>query len=211
MTSVEIVTEDGERLEGRWDSAPVSTMGLVFCHPHPLQGGTMTAPLMSAVTHTLTETGFTVFRFNFRGVGASTGTHGSGISEIEDVDSAVRYARAQHPDLPFAIAGWSFGAATALKWQARSGSNWPYAGIAPPVTSDLSPTLPDRDELEPAARTFILGDRDQFTTIDELTSYAASIDATVEILKGSDHFFYFREDRVAGLLVEAVQHPAASG
>ena len=169
----------------------------------------MNAPLMEAVTRALVANDFAVLRFNFRGVGGSTGTHGSGIHEIEDVDSAVRYAIAQHPRLPFAIAGWSFGAATALNWQARSGSGWPYVGIAPPVVSDHSPPLPSEDELAPAVRTFILGDRDQFTSSEALTEYAARIGATVEILGGSDHFFYFREDRVADILRQAVVAPDA--
>jgi alpha/beta superfamily hydrolase len=202
MTPVELVTADGERLEGRWDSAPAVRRGLVFCHPHPLQGGTMTAPLMTAVTTALVDEGFVVLRFNFRGVGHSTGTHGSGLHELEDVDSAVRYAAAQYPDVPFAIAGWSFGAATALNWQATSGSTWPYVGIAPPVVSDHSPALPSPAELAPASRTFILGDRDQFTTIDDLAAYARGIGAALEILKGSDHFFYFREEFLAQRVIQ---------
>ena len=74
------------------------------------------------------------------------------------------------------------------------------AGIAPPVRTELVERLPRPEELAPASRTLIVGDRDQFVTVAELQAYAEAAGATVTVLKGSDHFFYFREDRVAELI-----------
>lgn len=202
--TVRIAVDDVVELEAQWDAPETPTSVTVFCHPHPLQRGTMSAPLMNAVTTHLVAAGFAVLRFNFRGVGASTGSHGHGTEEMDDVAAAVDHAQGAHPDLPFGICGWSFGAATALGWQARDRSTAPYAGIAPPVHSDRAPELPAPERLLPARRRFIIGDRDQFCTVDEIEAYAAAIGAEVEVLRGSDHFFYFREDRVAEAVVEAL-------
>ncbi len=192
------------QLEAQWDIPAEPVRAAVFCHPHPLHGGTMAAPLMQAVARSLCMRGFAVLRFNFRGVGESAGQHEYGVGEVEDVAAAVTAAAATYPDLPLGLAGWSFGAATALRYQARERSTLPYVGIAPPVSSDRTPTLPARHELAPAHRLFVLGDRDQFVTVEGLTEYATSIDAHIEVLQGSDHFFYFREERVAAAVADGL-------
>jgi len=191
-------------LEARWDIPDEPHFVTVLCHPHPLQRGTMTAPLMEALARSLCMRGFAVLRFNFRGVGGSQGGHENGIGEVDDVAAAVEAARAAYPDLPLGLAGWSFGAATALRYHARERSTLPYAGIAPPVAGALTPALPAPHELLPSHRTFVLGDRDQFVTVEELAAYAVAIGAHLEVLAGSDHFFYFREDRVAAAVADGL-------
>ena len=204
MTPLTLSTADGIDLEARLDAPDDPQRCLVLCHPHPLHRGTMTAPLMVAITTHLVTAGFAVLRFNFRGVGASGGSHGHGREELADIDAAVAAVESAHPGLPQSIAGWSFGAATALAWQAARGDARPYAGIAPPVDSVRAPALPLPEVLEPARRTFVIGDRDQFTTIADLERYAESIGADVEVIRGSDHFFFFREDRVAAILAKTL-------
>ena len=164
----------------------------------------MRAPLMQAVSRSLCMRGFAVLRFNFRGVGESTGSHDFGVGEVDDVAAAVASAHAEYPALPVGLAGWSFGAATALRYQAREQSTIPYVGIAPPVSRPRAPQLPYRHELAPAHRLFIVGDRDQFVTVRELTDYATDIDGTVDVVEGSDHFFFFREERVAAAVADGL-------
>ena len=200
MTRLDIETSDGVKLEGRWDDPAEPHTALVFCHPHPQHGGTMTAPLMHKVTKELVTANFSVLRFNFRGVGASSGQWDGGEGEINDVAAAVEHARDR--GLPLALSGWSFGAGTALRWQARDADASPYVGIAPPVLSEYMRSPPSGSELAQARRLFIVGDRDQFVTVDDLQSYASSIGATVHVIPGSDHFFYFREDRVAAAITD---------
>lgn len=191
-------------LEALWDRPHEPGAVVVFCHPHPQARGTMTVPLMEKVTAALVEHGIAVLRFNFRGVGRSTGHWGGGTDEIDDVAAAVAAASEQHPDLPLGLAGWSFGAATSLHWQARSHSQAPWVGIAPPVLRDGVPRLPEPGALSPAERTFIVGDRDQFVTVDQIEGYAAAVAGTVHLVRGSDHFFFFREEKVAALAAKAL-------
>ncbi len=199
------IAAPGADLEAVWDLADHPERVAVLCHPHPRHGGTMNAPLMVAVARHLRDDGYAVLRFNFRGVGSSTGTWDGGAAEVDDVAAAVAHARSKHPELPLGVAGWSFGAAVALRWQARDGDASPYAGIAPPVRSELTPPLPPPGDLQPAPRRFILGDRDQFIAQDDLEAYAHAAGGTLHVLGGSDHFFYFREDRVAGLVGDGLR------
>jgi alpha/beta superfamily hydrolase len=196
-----IFTADGLLLEARWDLPADDAAGVaVLCHPHPLQGGTMTAPLMGAVCRSLVDRRFAVLRFNFRGVGRSEGTWGGGEAEVGDVAAAVATARDVMPGLPLGVSGWSFGAVASLRWQAADGSRIPWAGIAPPLRLSSGGPLPDPASLEPAPRLIVLGDRDQFTGVDGARAYAGSIGSDFEVLRGSDHFFAFREDTVGGLV-----------
>ena len=199
---ITLETYDGEHLEARWDGDDDPTRVVVFCHPHPQQDGTMTAPLMEALTARLVRAGLAVLRFNFRGVGSSTGTWGGGVAEVHDVAAAVE--RAQTWDVPMSICGWSFGAATSLRWQAVAKSELTWAGIAPPVPPKSPLRMPGPVDLKAAKRTFIIGDRDQLIDVEDSRAYAMSHGATFHLLAGSDHFFHFQEDRVADLLIPAL-------
>lgn len=204
MATITIESSDSVSLEARWDAPDEATHVLVFAHPHPLSEGTMNAPLMVKVTEALVAKGVAVLRFNFRGVGGSSGSHDYGEGEINDIAAAMAEAAATYPDLPLAIAGWSFGAATSLRWQARDGSAHTYVGIALPVGRESSPSLPTPSELLPAQRYLIIGDRDQFTTLERVHRYGTAIGAEVDLMRGSDHFFYFREGRVAAAVARAL-------
>ncbi len=196
MTVTRLHTDDGVTLEALVDTPDDALGTLILCHPHPQHGGTMRAPILSTIARRAVASRYRSIRFNFRGVGESTGTFGGGIAELADVAAAVQFAGTL--DEPLAgIAGWSFGAATALNWQAASSSSVPYIGIAPPVTSSLSPPLPDPSSLAPATRKFIIGARDQFVAAADLEAYAASIGATIAIYPGADHFFLFKYEQLA--------------
>ena len=201
--SASAITADGVSLEVAVDTADGSAGSIVGCHPHPEHGGTMRHPMLIAIVREANRRGLDTVRFNFRGVGASTGNHDGGEGELLDIDAAVELATGIGVPL-VGIAGWSFGAAAALAWQARARSGVPYVGIAPPVDSPLSPALPPAGVLEPAKRTFIVGDRDQFVDADELEAYGESIGATTIRYATADHFFLLRHDRLAVDVLDAM-------
>lgn len=191
----ELATADGERLEGRWDRAQAARGVVVFCHADPTQRGTMNSPLMIAVARRLAERGHDVVRFNFRGTGASTGSHDQGRNELLDVDAAYHLALSR--DLPVAIAGWSFGAAVALRWLAEREAAIPYVGIAPPpqLLPEQVPSGPKR---------IILGTREQVVDAEAVSAYAAihSIDL---VLTPGDHFFHGRGQKIGDLVAQGLE------
>ncbi|MEE8498894.1 MAG: alpha/beta family hydrolase [Acidimicrobiia bacterium] len=196
-----IQTKDGFSLEARWDDTaePASSV-VVLCHPHPLEGGTMDAPLLRTVTTSLNAAGTHVLRFNFRGVGSSEGTWDQGIGEMRDVAAAVEAAQLAFPTMSLGIAGWSFGATTSLGWQLETGSALPWVGIAPGIQPYRGSTVPDFVGLAPADRLIILGDRDQFASVESMEHFAAQAKARLEVLPGSDHFFHFHHETVGSLV-----------
>ena len=203
MNSPTIATRDGVSLETILTTTANPAGSIVLCHPHPEHGGTMRAPLLKAIANEAASRSLDTLRFNFRGIGSSTGSYGSGIAEVNDVAAAVSWMMEHHPPV-VGIAGWSFGAAVALNYVARDGSRIPYVGIAPPVDSPLTPPLPGPHQLPPARRTFIVGDRDQFLDANELEAYGTSIGAHTIRYATADHFFVLRHDRLATDAVDAM-------
>lgn len=192
---LELRTSDGETLEARIDSPDSPDRFTVFCHPHPQQGGSMNAPLMISVANRLVDRGHAVLRFNFRGTGASTGNHDRGDGELADVSAAVELARSR--ELPLGLAGWSFGAWTALRWLAGEGETMPYVGIAP-VASDLP------DDLPAGPKRIILGTREQVVDPDALMGYAREQGIDLVLTPG-DHFFHGRGKRIGDLVGQGLE------
>lgn len=192
---LEITTSDGLTLEARIDSPDDPERFTVLCHPHPLQGGSMNAPLMIAVANRLVERGHAVLRFNFRGTGSSAGDHDHGDGELDDLAAAMEVARER--GLPLGLAGWSFGAWTALHWLADSGETMPYVGIAP-ASSDLP------DELPPGPKRFIVGTREQVVDGEALIAYAKEQSIDVVLTPG-DHFFHGRGKRIGDLVGQGLE------
>lgn len=90
------------------DSAEPCGLALL-CHPNPVQGGTMMNKVVSTLQRTARDAGLVTLRFNYRGVGASAGSHDMGTGEVDDALAAARWLRAQYPDLPLSLLGFSFG------------------------------------------------------------------------------------------------------
>ena len=192
---IQLSTTDGETLEARWDRSESPAGVVVFCHPHPQQGGTMMAPLMVAVTTRLTERGFSVLRFNFRGIGASTGTHDNGKAEVLDVAAAI--GAAHDTGLTVHLSGWSFGAGTALRWLSGQQDLIPYAGIAPPPKD-----LPD--DLPPGSKRIVVGTRDQVVDVEAIRTYAERLSIDLVLTPG-DHFFHGRGKKIGDLVAQGFE------
>jgi uncharacterized protein len=192
---IQLGTSDGETLEARWDRAQDPSGAVVFCHPHPRQGGTMMAPLMVAVTTRLTERGFSVLRFNFRGIGASTGVHDNGKAEVLDVAAAI--GNANDTGLTVHLSGWSFGAGTALRWLSGQQDPIPYAGIAPPPQD-----LPD--DLPAGSKRIVVGTRDQVVDVEAIRAYAERLSIDLVLTPG-DHFFHGRGKKIGDLVAQGFE------
>src|SRR5688500_5914325 len=67
--------------------------GVVVCHPHPRYGGDMDSPVVLATVHACATRGLATMRFNFRGVGGSSGAWDNGRGEQDDVRAALHYLR----------------------------------------------------------------------------------------------------------------------
>jgi alpha/beta superfamily hydrolase len=100
------------RLEGRYHHY-TDTHGpmAVILHPHPQHGGTMNNRVVYELFQIFKRRGFSVLRFNFRGVGRSQGAYGRGEGELSDAAAALDWMQSLKPDAKDVwVAGYSFGA-----------------------------------------------------------------------------------------------------
>jgi alpha/beta superfamily hydrolase len=86
----------------------------VLCHPHPLYGGTMHNKVIYSIAMALNQIGFATVRFNFRGVGRSSGSFNHGIGEQRDVEAVMEHFHKLYPDALKVIGGFSFGSKVGL-------------------------------------------------------------------------------------------------
>jgi alpha/beta superfamily hydrolase len=127
------------RLEGRYHHAGESGAPLALVlHPHPMHGGTMNNRITYAMYQSFQRLGFSVMRFNFRGVGRSQGRYDGGIGEIGDAAAALDWMQMVNPSSSgLWIAGYSFGAA---------GRRFPAGSVSPrrrtTMISASSPLVP---------------------------------------------------------------------
>ena len=102
------------QLEAILKERPDPFAAVVVCHPHPVHGGTMNNNVVYRVAKALGDAGASVLRFNFRGVGRSTGTYDNGVGEEDDARAALDFLAARAPGVPLWMAGFSFGARVGL-------------------------------------------------------------------------------------------------
>jgi len=193
-------SRDGLSLEGVIDAPEAPKAALVLCHPHPQMGGTMRAPLLEAMVGELTGRGWAVVRFNFRGIGASEGTAGTGEAEGADALGAVDLARERFPDLPLALGGWSFGAAVALHIASEVADLLACVAIAPAIAPKPGITrgAPDPDSFGSSATTLVVvGANDELVAPGDCRRWAEGTGAVFVEMPGANHFFWARYDPLA--------------
>ena len=186
MSAVTLVVGDGVSLAARLSVPDGARAGVVLCHPHPLYGGDMDSNVVVGAAGACAVRTLATLRFNFRGVGASTGKHDDGRGEQDDVRAALDELRRRLPaGAVIALAGYSFGAAVA----AAVAGDTPVAGlalIAPPVR--MTPLTP------PAVTgplLIVVGTEDQYCPPESLKAIRDAIPAiTLTIIDGADHFFF---------------------
>jgi alpha/beta superfamily hydrolase len=110
---------------------PIERVG-VICHPNPLQEGTMQNKVVTTVARTFNAMGVAAVRFNYRGVGQSSGTYGNITGEVDDGLAIVRWVKAQWPQANLWLAGFSFGAYIAAALAAQEPTEH-LISIAPAV------------------------------------------------------------------------------
>jgi len=188
---IALVAPDGVTLEGRTGWPPGATGGIVLCHPHPLHGGDMDNPVVIRCREVCADLGLGTLRFNFRGVGRSTGSHGQGISERLDVRAALAHLRKALPDpQATALIGYSFGAAVATQ-VALNGERLAGLGlIAPPLALEGFALSPDVGRLS-SPLLVVAGTQDQYCPPAALREISERFpNAQLRSVEGANHFFF---------------------
>jgi alpha/beta superfamily hydrolase len=135
----------------------------------------------------LRAAGGTVLRFNFRGVGRSQGEHGNLTGEVEDARAALGWLRNRYPDLPYALAGFSFGSRVITRLGCETeGARFLMAAGFPTRMGAV-----DYLERCGAAKIFIQSTHDEFGPKPELEAAFARFAEPKRLIwvEAADHFF----------------------
>jgi len=175
-------------LEEPADAAASGRFGVV-CHPHPQYGGTLDNKVVHTLARAFQELGLPTIRFNFRGVGGSAGTYADGIGEVDDALAVVEWGRARWAGASLWLAGFSFGAAVALRASVRTPTAR-LVTVAPPAGR-----LALTDIVAPACPWLLIqGSADELLDAAAVREWAARQRPAPEYveLAGASHFFHGR-------------------
>jgi alpha/beta superfamily hydrolase len=169
----------------------------LLCHPHPLHGGTMNNRVIFRAARGAQEAGLASLRFNFRGVGASSGTYGGGSGERKDVAALLDWLQRKYPELPMALIGFSFGAWVGLQVGSHDARIRALIGLGLPLNSYDFEFLLDSE----TPILFIVGTRDAFCPRHKMEALLRRLppSASVQWVEGADHLFTGQVDAVQKL------------
>ena len=171
----------------------------LVAHPHPLYGGTMDNKVAATLARTFVTLGYVAARFNFRGVGASEGTHDDGIGETDDMLVMLDHMRAQYPGLPVALSGFSFGTFVQARLQQRlSAEGRPAERLVLVGSAAGKWPMPD----VPSDTILIHGELDDTITLAQVFDWARPQDLPVIVIPGADHFFHRKLGHIKNLVIQ---------
>ncbi len=181
------------RLEGRYHPSddPAAPCALILS-PHPKAGGHMDHRIPVTMYEQYKARGFSVLRFNFRGIGRSVGTYDNGQGELQDAAYALDWMQSFNQNAPFSwVSGYSFGAWIGMQLLMRRPevagfismslptNTYDFAFLAPCPASGLV-TYGSEDPIVPAD--------DVDRVIERIRVQKGKIISTHRI-EGADHFY----------------------
>lgn len=173
----------------------------VVCHPHPQHGGTMHNKVAHTLARAFARSGFEALRFNFRGTEQSEGQYDNGVGELDDALAAIEWMRARHGSYPLWLAGFSFGAAIAVKAAAVTHVDG-LISVAPAISRFATglESQPDCPWL------IIQGDQDELVDVDETVEWVDSLEPGPELLivPQGEHFFHGRLTELKKAVMEFI-------
>jgi uncharacterized protein len=181
------------RLEGRYHpqkakDAPIA----IILHPHPQFGGTMNNKVVYNLHYAFYNMGFTVLRFNFRGVGRSQGEYDQGVGELSDAAAALDYLQHLNPNAKHCwVAGFSFGSWIGMQLLMRRPEISGFITVSPNANMyDFSFLAPC-----PSSGLIINGSNDRVVPTADVDALVEKlheqkgITITHEMVEGAGHFF----------------------
>jgi len=171
------------KLETVIDDPETERRGLLLvAHPHPLHGGSLDNKVVTTLAKAANEAGWISVRPNFRGVGMSDGAFDAGDGETDDLEAVVRFVENSYPGLPWALAGFSFGAFVQHRLRQRVDARRLIL-VAPAVTMYEFDRVPDDTVV-------IFGDADELIPPAAIRLWAQQQGIATRVVPEAGHFFH---------------------
>ena len=165
----------------------------LIAHPNPVQGGTKDNKVVTTLAKAFYNLGYIAVRPNFRGVGASAGTHDNGNGETEDLLAVAQYARSRYGEVPLLLAGFSFGGYVQTRVACRIAAEQ-LVLVGPAV--NRFPAEPVRSDT-----LVIHGELDDVVPLQAVFDWARQHEVPVIVVPGGEHFFHGRLTLLAQIVV----------
>lgn len=177
-------------------SAPESVA--VVCHPHPLHGGAMTNKVVYSLARAFNEAGAVAVRFNYRGVGKSTGSYADGDGETDDALAVLDWAAQRWPGARLWLGGFSFGGSVAIR-AAAARDVVRLVTVAPAIRR----ISVDTNSLPQCPWLIVQGDQDELVDPDDIQHWAEQVPESprLVLLNGVTHFFHGRLNELRQVVV----------
>ena len=164
----------------------------LIAHPNPLQGGTKDNKVVTTLARTFNALGYVALRPNFRGVGASEGTHDKGIGETEDLLAVAQYAMPRFETQALLLAGFSFGSFVQTRVAKRIACERMVL-VGPAVGRFPAETVPGNTLV-------IHGELDDVVPLSAVFDWARPQNLPVVVVPGGEHFFHGRLNQLAQIV-----------
>jgi alpha/beta superfamily hydrolase len=162
---------------------------VVIGHPHPLYQGSMDNKVVTMVAKAYDALGFTTVRFNFRGVGKSTGSYGETIGEYEDLEAVIRWVEEELQEHELWLAGFSFGSYITARFADKHPEQVKYLlSVAPPVHHfDFASLTQIR-----CPWLILQGDQDEVVSLDLVEQFVEKSTLAIRfvVVPKAGHFFH---------------------
>ncbi len=157
-------------------------------------GGDMDNPVVTAVTSELAGRGWATLRFNFRGVGSSSGAVDDVAGHVSDAAAAVDYLVEESGAGNVIAGGYSYGAHIAIESLLGRSDIAGLLAVSPPFAM-LGSALSASDK--PVS--LLVGDRDEYCTLADFQGALQSLGpaARGEVVHGADHFWFGHDAKLA--------------
>ncbi len=170
----------------------------VIAHPHPLFGGTMENKVVQTLARAFVQSGWRAVRFNFRGVGASAGSHDEGRGESSDMLKVIDQVA---PEGPLALAGFSFGAfVTSHVVQALTPNRTPEKLVLVGTATSRFEVAPLASELHDKCLV-LHGEIDDTVPLTSVMAWARPQSLPITVIPGVSHFFHGQLPLLKSLVV----------
>ncbi|MDN5565187.1 MAG: alpha/beta fold hydrolase [Psychrobacter sp.] len=190
------------------NDASTDTVALL-CHPNPLFEGTMDNKVVTTMYRFARDNGMHVVRFNFRGVGQSTGEHDYADGEVLDAMTVLQWLATQTNARKIWLGGFSFGGyitARVAEQMLVSAHIWGLSDFEIAKVALISPSIEKNasDDISlPIEKTFeIYGNADEVIEPANMQAFAERLGIAVSVIDGAGHFFHGRLSELKKLLVQ---------
>lgn len=179
----------------------------LLCHPNPLQDGTMMNKVVTTMYRFARDEGMHVVRFNYRGVGQSTGSYGDVVGEIDDALTVLQWIHSQTDARQLWLGGFSFGGFVVAKLAQTVSEQGAFLGVDDFDITDLAliaPSIEKNDTSDlvlPTDKTFMIyGADDEVIAPTSMQQFGQEFGIKTQVIENTGHFFHGKLGELKTLL-----------